>query len=468
MHSREALVMISGGQDSLALLHLLATGALGACGPTSLHALHVNHHLRGAESEADQALVEECCRTFGVSLSVVDAPVDKYAGNVQAAARRARREAAFALLGRSGASVAAVAHTLDDQVETLLYRLGRYGGLRALAGMSPNDPPWVRPFLGVRREETAAYCGAHGLEYAVDRGNEHPGYARTGLRQRVVPAWEEALPGAVAAAGRAAEVAAEAYEVLREAVGAALSDVAPGSPPDGRPPRELSVARLLRLSSALRRAVLHAVLEGCMGEGASRALVLDVEGFLSGERQAVLALGGGWSAERVYGRLLLVPPVAAGTGAVADAHTVQARAQTPPAVPLACPGEVEWGGLVLGAEPVSSYRAHDPRMEAYLDAAAVAGSLWVRGVRSGDKMRPLGAPGDRLLQDILVDLKVPRHLRRRVPVIGCGERIVWLAGYVLADEGRIDVRTRRLVRLSVRERNPQPGSHCPEGGVHQV
>lgn len=464
--------MISGGQDSLALLHMLATGVLGAYGPTSLHALHVNHHLRGDESEADQALVEERCRTFGVSLSVVDAPVDKYAGNVQAAARRARGEAALALVGSSEASVVAVAHTLDDQVETLLYRLGRYGGLRALAGMSPNDPPWVRPFLGVRRAETAAYCSAHGLEYAVDRGNEHPGYARTGLRQRVLPTWEEVLPGAVSAAGRAAEVAAEAYEVLREAVGTALSDVAPGSPPDGRPPREFSVARLLGLSSALRRAVLHAVLEGCVGEAASRALVLDVEEFLRGEGQAGLALRGGWSAERVYGRLLIVPPATAGAGAGAGAaagtNTVQAAAQIPPDVPLACPGEVEWGGLVLGAEPVSSYRAHDPRMEAYVDAEAVVGSLWVRGVRSGDKMRPLGAPGNRLLQDILVDLKVPRHLRRRVPVIGCGAKIVWLAGYVLADEGRIDVRTQRLVRLSVRERNPQPGCHCPEGGMHQV
>lgn len=465
------MIMISGGQDSLALLHLLTTNALGSYGPTSCHALHVNHHLRGEASEADQSLVEERCRTFGVSLSVVHAPVDKAAGNVQAEARRARREAALSVLGSSGMSVAAVAHTLDDQVETLLYRLGRYGGLRALAGMSPNDPPWVRPFLGARRVETAAYCSEHGLEYAVDRGNEYPGYARTGLRRRVVPAWEEVLPGAVEAAGRAAEVAAEAGEVVREAVGAALRNAAPGSPQEGCLPREFSVARLLGLSPALRRAVLHSVLEHTVGEGVSRALVLDVEGFLSGKGQVGLALGGGWSAERVYGRLVLVPPASARAGPVggevAGARAEQVRARAPSAAALACPGEVEWEGLVLAAEPVSSYCAHDPRTEAYLDAEAVAGSFWVRGVRSGDTMRPLGAPGHRLLQDILVDLKVPRHLRRRVPVIGCGETIVWLAGYVLADKGRIDVRTRRLVRLSVRERNPQPGSRCPEGGVHQ-
>lgn len=458
--------MVSGGQDSLALLHVLSSGVLGESGPGAVSALHVNHHLRGAESDADQALVEERCRALGVGLSVVHAAVDKHAGNVQSEARRARREAAFAALGGSGASVVAVAHTLDDQVETLLYRLGRYGGLRAFAGMSAADPPWVRPFLGLRRADTAAYCRAYGLVYAVDRGNEHPGYARTALRREVVPAWETALPGASAAAGRAAEVAAEAHEVLREAVEVAMTHVAESFDADSGAPREVSMLRLLGLSRALRRAVLHTLLEDCVGEGASRALVLDVEAFLAGTRQATLDLGSGWTAERVYGRLRLVSP-AGGEGVRARSgrgSPAPARMESP--VPLACPGEVAWRGLVVGAEPVSSFVAHDPRVEAYLDADAVADSLWVRGVRAGDRMRPLGAPGGRLVQDILVDLKVPRSLRPRVPVVGCGDTILWLAGCVVAEEGRITPNTHRLVRVSVRERDSGAESRPPEGGVH--
>ena len=144
---------------------------------------------------------------------------------MQAEARAARRAAALELMSRSDASVAVLGHTLDDQVETMLYRLGRYGGLQSLVGMLPVDPPWIRPLLTARRAETGDYCDAHGLVYAVDRGNDYPGYARTGLRGSVVPAWEAALPGAVESAGRAAEVAAEAAEIVRAAVLAARDAV---------------------------------------------------------------------------------------------------------------------------------------------------------------------------------------------------------------------------------------------------
>ncbi|MHB8867248.1 MAG: tRNA lysidine(34) synthetase TilS [Thermoleophilia bacterium] len=454
--------MVSGGQDSLALLHLLATGALGAHGPRSVRALHVNHHLRGDESRADQSLVERHCGDLDVPLSVIDAPVPKDGGNVQAEARRLRQAAALEMLGEAGLSAAAVGHTLDDQVETLLYRLGRYGGLRALAGMSPKDAPWVRPLLGVRRVETEAYCQAHGLRYAVDRGNVHPGYARTGLRQRVVPAWEEVLPGAVAAAGRAAEVAAEAYQVLREVVDAALIDVSPAGVTADGSPRELSIVRLSILSPALRRAVLHAVLEECVGQRAARALVLDVEGLLAGNGHAAVALGGGWTAERAYGRLLVRSPAELGS-----AEFEPDSGSSVPA-PLSCPGEAAWGGVVICAEPTPFYRAHDPRIETYLDVAAVTRGLWVRGVLPGDRMRPLGAPGSRLLQDILVDTKVPRRLRARVPVVGSGDTILWLAGYAVAEEGRIGPTTHRLVRVSVLERGSGPGSRHAEGGAHQT
>ncbi len=89
--------MISGGQDSLALLHLLATGSVGPHGPASLHALHINHHLRGRESDDDEALVVRTCGRLAVGLTVVHRPIDKTVGNVQEAARDARRETALAV-----------------------------------------------------------------------------------------------------------------------------------------------------------------------------------------------------------------------------------------------------------------------------------------------------------------------------------------------------------------------------------
>ena len=202
--------MVSGGQDSLALLDILAGLAGRPGGPASLHALHVNHHLRGAESDDDEALVVRACGELGVGLTVVHRPIEKAGGNVQERAREARREAALQVAAEHGCDRIALGHTADDQVETMLYRLGRYGGLAAFRAMLPCDPPWVRPLLECRRAETAAL-----LPGARARSSPRTGATPTratpapALREQVLPAWEAALPGAVEAAGRAAEVAAE-------------------------------------------------------------------------------------------------------------------------------------------------------------------------------------------------------------------------------------------------------------------
>jgi tRNA(Ile)-lysidine synthase len=448
--TRGALVMVSGGQDSLALLHVLAAGRLGVTGPDRVRALHVNYRLRGAESDADEALVRGHCAALGVDLTVVDAPLDKRAGNLQARARQERRAAAAAVAAAEELPRIAVAHTLDDQVETMLYRLGRYGGLAALRGMVPAALPWVRPLLGVRRTETAAYCRAMGLTWAVDKGNDDPGYARTGLRSSVLPAWEAALPGAARAAARAAGVAAETAALLDEWVAGAdrwaAPAVASGEPGAGGwaagadvAAAEWSAARLGALPPALCRAFLHARLAALGGE-VSHSLVGSVEALLRGGGTAAVDLGGGWKAVRAYDRLRF--------------ERRSAPDATPDRAPvrLAVPGSVRWGALRVTATSVERFRAPDPTVEAYLDADAlqtVAGvdGLVVRGPAAGDRFHPLGADGGRALQDVLVDLRVPAEHRARVPLVAAGDRVIWVGGFSVAREGRISETTRRLVHL---------------------
>ncbi len=446
-----AVVMVSGGQDSIALLHLLATGALGDEGPALLTAVHVNHHLRGEESDADQRLVEEHCAALAVDLRIDHAPVDKSRGNVQAEARELRRSAALDAAARSGASTIALGHTLDDQVETMLYRLGRYGGLDSFAAMRPVEAPWVRPLLRLRRAETERYCELNGLRFARDRGNDYPGYIRTGIRALVVPAWEAALPGAVKAAGRAAEVAAEAHELVAEAVAAAMADSElTGEGPIGSPShRVFSVSRLRGLSGPLRRALLRSVLESSRGLGASRRVVGAVEGLLGGTEAAEVHIGRGWTARAEGGRLSFQE---AGAGGVPTAQSASTQSESDRAdrqVELPCPGEVRWRGLVVGADTAAHFAAHDPRVEAYLDAGVLRGPLWVRGVLPGDMIRPLGASGRRRVQDVLVDAKVAGSSRSQVPVVGCEDCLLWVAGFIVSEEGRIDAGTKAVVRLSV-------------------
>jgi tRNA(Ile)-lysidine synthase len=440
-----ALVMVSGGQDSLALLHLLAGPLVRGVGPASLHALHINHHLRGAESDSDEALVVAACASLGMGLTVLHRPIDKRPGNVQEVAREARRQAAIEAAADAGCDRIALGHTADDQVETLLYRLGRYGGLAALTGMRPADPPWVRPLLDCRRVETAAYCAAHGLEFAVDRGNAYPGYARTSIREKVLPAWEAALPGAVEAACRAAEVAAEMRELAVEVLSGSGAASAQGlwGMADAE---ELSIAVLLGLSPPLRRLLLHAWLEARARPAASRASVLAVEALLVVGGSAERSLAGGLRACKEYDRLFLDrAPRRLGAGPPAGA---QAPAWAT-SVPLPLPGRAQWGGVTVTAEPAERFQAPDVCSEAYVDAGSITGALEVRGPRPGDRFRPFGSSGSRKLQDILVDLRVPAAARAGLPLVVCGEHILWVCGLVMAEDGRITRGTKSLVRFGI-------------------
>ena len=427
-----ALVMVSGGQDSLALLHLLAGGTAGRAGPASVRALHVNHHLRGEESEADEALVVRACAQLGVELTVAHRPVDKRGGSVQESARIARREAALQVAQEGECVRIALGHTADDQVETMLYRLGRYGGLAAFRGMMPCDPPWVRPLLGCRREETAAYCLQQGLEFADDRGNRYPGYARTGIRERVIPAWESVLPGAVAAAARATEVAVEmealTTRVLAEA-GARLGH------PDVAKAARLSASGLSQLPAAERRLLLHRWLEARASVISSRAVVLALEALLAVPGSAECTLTGGWRAYKEYDVVWLE-------------RGVRTPLAVPAPVPLPLPGEVEWAGVRIRADHAESFFAPDPTREAYVDARALEGPLVVRGPRPGDRLRPLGSPGTRKLQDLFVDQRLPAAERTLVPLVVSGGRVVWVCSLVVAEEGRIRADTGAIIRLS--------------------
>lgn len=443
------LVMVSGGQDSIALLHVLASGRLSAVAPMVVFALHVNHHLRGAESDADESLVTETCARLGVDLNVVNRPIDKTLGNVQEAARNARRSAATELAGTLECGTIALGHTADDQVETLLYRAARYGGLSALAGMRPCDPPWIRPLLDCRREETAAYCRENGLDFARDSGNYYPGYARTQIRESVLPAWEAAMPGAVEAACRTAEVAAELKGLAAEVLARAVAEVqfedyeqvghqglARGRDTVGDANvTTLRCDRVLALSTPVRRLLLHEWLSVGADSKASRAAVLAVESLLAVSGSAVRSLEGGRRAVKEY-----------------DLIRIEGATEPPSDVPgpteLPVPGRARWGSVEVTSEYCEGFRAVEVHREAIVDADTVSGVLQVRGPQPGDRVRPLGATGSRKLKEIFVDNKVPSRERPWRPLVVCGERIVWVGGILVADDVKVTDRTRRFLRLS--------------------
>ena len=186
------VVGVSGGADSLALAAVTAFVADRAS--YELSAVVVDHRLQAGSADVAARAVDQLT---GLGVDAVVVPVDVgTAGGPEAAARRARYEA----LGRTDADAVLLAHTLDDQAETVLLGLGRGSGPRSIAGMSARDGVWRRPFLALRRADTERICRAHGLDWWTDPHNIDPAYRRSRLRAEVMPVLEDVLGGGVAEA----------------------------------------------------------------------------------------------------------------------------------------------------------------------------------------------------------------------------------------------------------------------------
>lgn len=220
------IAAVSGGADSMALLHFLYSHrqALGI----ALEAAHLEHGLRGKESLQDAAYVEEICDEWGVTLHTRRAHMDmepRPQGLGTEEWGRQLRYAYFEELAKERGAKIATAHTLSDNAETILFRAIRGAGPRGLGGIPPVRGPYIRPLLEVSRAEVLEYCAAHSIAYREDKTNDDMQYSRNKIRMKVLPLLEEAHPGAEQALGRLAadmrEVDAlltgQAEELLRRA-----------------------------------------------------------------------------------------------------------------------------------------------------------------------------------------------------------------------------------------------------------
>ena len=233
--SSSLLVAVSGGPDSVALLHFLKLHRERSGAPAAITVGHVDHALRGEESAADAAFVRDLAASWGVPHLEEMAPLAP--GASEEACRRARYDALRAMALRSGADRIATAHTADDQAETVLLRLARGAGLRGLSGMPARGMvrgvKVIRPFLGVTREQVLDYLGRQGLAYRTDSTNLSSRAARNFVRREIVPRMRERVnPRVREALLRAADAIREADAYLeaeaRRAFPEVLRQKAPG------------------------------------------------------------------------------------------------------------------------------------------------------------------------------------------------------------------------------------------------
>ena len=373
------LVLLSGGADSVCLLDVAIELEAG------VSALHVNYRLRPGADE-DERFCHDLCDRLGVPLTVERAGAAPE-GNVQAWARELRYAAAEGLAGGDYAT----GHTMSDQAETVVYRLATSPGRRALLGMEPRRGRLVRPLLEVSREGTREWCRSRGLEWCDDPTNRDTYYARARVRHEVMPHLRELNPAAERNIAETARRLREEQALVEDAVDDALERFGPAP----------ELAALRDEPAALARLVLSRL----AGESVSPARTAEIL-RLADHGTHELDVGGGVRAVVEYGRVRFA------RGAEADA---------PDPVPLHVPGSARFGEWEVEAHP-------GERGEIVLSADQLGSQVTVRSWRDGDRMRPAGLGGTKSLQDLFTDRKVPRALRRSLPVVEANGEIVWVAG----------------------------------------
>ncbi len=183
-------VGLSGGADSVCLLHLLSS--LKDEYGIILKAVHINHNIRGKEADSDEEFVRCFCKELGVELLVFSEDVPTLAKERKLSFEECGRQVRYECFKKADCDAVAVAHTLSDSIETMLFNLARGTGVKGLSGISPKrEPGIIRPLIGCTRSEIEAYCKAHSLQYVTDSTNLSDDYTRNHIRHNIVPAFEK-------------------------------------------------------------------------------------------------------------------------------------------------------------------------------------------------------------------------------------------------------------------------------------
>lgn len=426
------LVAVSGGPDSVALAHLLHR--LAPEWQLSLFLFHLDHSLRGEASREDAAYVARLAERLGLPLTAVrlePGELERQSGSLEANARRRRyaeiRRAAAAV----GAGKVAMGHNRDDQAETVLMRLIRGSGTTGLAGIPPVRPEGdlliIRPLLSTPRSEIEHYCRVHELNPRRDASNEETDYLRNRIRLQLLPLLAAEYNESVAESlSRTAAVLREEDALLEGLAGEALARCRlPAGQVAGEQTAavELDGLRLLREPTALARRVVRLAAREVLGPESSLGLatvtrVLEMAGRGDGTHR--LCLPGGLWLTVAYGRCRFE------RAEEADPEGVEIT------WPISPDGETVIPELGLtvraGRRSAGEMPAAPPPNELWLDAGRLPGPLAFRFRRSGDRLWPEGLTGSKKLQDILVDAKIPREQRRRLPLLTAGDEILWVPG----------------------------------------
>jgi len=462
------VVGLSGGPDSVALLHILRE--LQESMEIRLFAAHVNHCLRGGASDEDAAFAERLCREWDIPFFQKRADIGALSARFHRSEEETGRLVRYDFFRQVRKQVngnrIATAHHRNDQAETILHHIIRGAGMQGLSGIAPvSEGVLIRPLLDVTREEIRDYLRENKLSCRVDATNADSYHTRNRIRNGLIPYLERDFnPDIVGSLARMGEIVREENDFMAEYCGRVYRECS--SREQGAV--DLDLEQLLSFHSAVQKRLIQTA-------------ILEVRGSPDGVGSVHILAAARLALQSRTGSVTRIPSVCGppfhpevivekGYGVLRFRKSGQENTPAFFDVPLPVPGTVflkELGILVTAEETdVKRGFAFSPEC-IYMDESAVKGSLRIRLRRNGDRFRPLGLNGTKKLKDFFMDRKIPREERDRIPLLIDREdgkdHIIWVVGLQMSGDYRITESSGRILRIGMKYKNLEKhmeGNQC--------
>jgi len=443
------LVAVSGGPDSVGLLHLLH--GLREEFHLQLEVAHLEHGIRGEEAREDARFVAELVAKLKLPFHLKEVAMlrirsDAGKGNLEALAREERYRFFAEVMRERKLDKVATAHTRNDQAETVLMWLLRGTGMKGLGGMAPlhqlrvsagnstDSIMIIRPLLDVSKAEVLRYLDDQKFAYRIDRTNQDTTLLRNWIRRELLPLIQQRVGEDVPARlSHEAELLRDEDRYLDELAIRSLDAI--------RDANGLNRSALLREATALQRRILRLWIAHTRSHlrGLEFIHIEELRRLIEhGPPQARLSIPGGWELVREYETLRLEKQTR-GLRRVCYNYNFEAG------VTLRIPeASYELRSEMLSP---SSFRVPGDLMAAVFDAACLSGPLTVRNFRRGDRFQPLGMGGHKKVKELLIEKKVPLSIRSRLPILVMGTEVLWVPGYARSEIARVSESTAAVLQV---------------------
>lgn len=434
------LVGVSGGADSMALLHILKRlrHELGI----EIYVAHINHGLRGEDADADAAYVEDICIEWGIPFFLKKACVSELAKEWRLSEEEAGRRVRFSffdeVLRQIDGNKIALAHHRDDQVETIIHNIIRGTGMEGLRGIKPiRDNKIIRPLIEVDRVSIEEYLAMENIPYRHDHTNDCTIYTRNKIRHELIPYIEENFnPNFKESIIRMTEIIGDEDEFLSDYVNELIDkNIAVKSDKVFIPLDFLTSCHV-----AVKRRIVRTCIDYLCGSVINIGQkhidsILDVCNSNTGTS---ITLPLELTVYRDYNAILLIKGV--------DKKKVEFNLE------LKVPGltVIDEISMEIQTRYVDRFEFKDPYC-VYIDGDRISNSLRIRNRLKGDRFRPLGMKGSKKLKDFFIDEKIPKYMRDNIPLVVDGNTIVWVVGYQISDDYKITDKTKNIIELRAKQ-----------------